>query len=187
MFGATVREYRRRAGLSQEELAGKAGVGSKTIGNIEAGRTVPRLSTVRLLAAALGLDGDERQRFFALGVKGECAVPADPPLTVPAQLPMDVQSFTGRTDQLRQLTRLLDDEDRPATALIITAIDGTAGVGKTALAVHWAHQVADRFPDGQLYINLRGFARRHPNGPGRRDPGVPRRVGGAAGADPDQP
>jgi DNA-binding SARP family transcriptional activator/tetratricopeptide (TPR) repeat protein len=75
----------------------------------------------------------------------------------PAQLPADVAGFTGRSGYLRQLDELLPDADRP-TAVVVAAIGGTAGVGKTALAVHWAHRVRDRFPDGQLYVNLNGHA-----------------------------
>lgn len=77
---------------------------------------------------------------------------------VPAQLPA-AAPFTGRTEHLAALDKWLRKDgtgDHPAT-LVISAIDGTAGVGKTALAVHWAYRVADRFPDGQLYVNLRGF------------------------------
>ena len=74
---------------------------------------------------------------------------------VPRQLPAAARQFTGRPAELRALTRLLDEVARPA--VVIAAISGTAGVGKTALALHWAHQVSARFPDGQLYINLRGF------------------------------
>jgi tetratricopeptide (TPR) repeat protein/DNA-binding SARP family transcriptional activator len=81
-----------------------------------------------------------------------------PGLVVPRQLPASVRNFTGRSDELGTLTRLLSQSDAkfPGT-VVISAIGGTAGVGKTALAVHWAHQVADRFPDGQLYVNLRGY------------------------------
>ena len=76
----------------------------------------------------------------------------------PRELPAAVAGFTGRSAELKELTGLLDlaGEQGPGT-VVITAIGGTAGVGKTALALHWAHQVAGRFPDGQLYINLRGF------------------------------
>lgn len=72
----------------------------------------------------------------------------------PAQLPGDVFGFAGRGTELDRLDDLLAER---ATAVVISAISGTAGVGKTALALHWAHRVADRFPDGQLYVNLRGF------------------------------
>jgi DNA-binding SARP family transcriptional activator/tetratricopeptide (TPR) repeat protein len=70
----------------------------------------------------------------------------------PAQLPADIAGFAGRTTHLALLDALHDRES--ARAVVVS---GMAGVGKTALAVHWAHTVAPRFPDGQLYVNLRGF------------------------------
>ncbi len=77
---------------------------------------------------------------------------------VPRQLPAAVGCFTGRDTELAALTGLLHAQPaaRPQ-AMVISAIGGTAGVGKTALAVQWAHQVAEWFPDGQLYVNLRGY------------------------------
>jgi DNA-binding SARP family transcriptional activator len=79
------------------------------------------------------------------------------PLVRPGQLPADLSAFTGRAEGLAQLDSLLANASHAFPALMIAAIDGMAGIGKTALAVHWAHQVAGQFPDGQLYLNLRGF------------------------------
>jgi tetratricopeptide (TPR) repeat protein len=76
---------------------------------------------------------------------------------VPRQLPVAVAHFAGRTGELATLSGLLRRRPGAGTVTICT-IGGTAGVGKTALAVHWAHRVAGRFPDGQLYIDLRGFS-----------------------------
>ncbi len=78
---------------------------------------------------------------------------------VPAELPHDAPGFVGRTGELARLHALLPPvQDRgAANTVVISAIGGAAGIGKTALAVHWAHQVRDRFPDGQLYVNLHGF------------------------------
>jgi DNA-binding SARP family transcriptional activator/tetratricopeptide (TPR) repeat protein len=83
---------------------------------------------------------------------------AEPQRAVPRELPPAVPGFTGRSAELRTLTSLLN-RSRPHApgAVVISAIGGTAGVGKTALAVRWAHTIADRFPDGQLYVNLRGY------------------------------
>jgi DNA-binding SARP family transcriptional activator len=84
-------------------------------------------------------------------------------LAVPQQLPAAVSCFTGRDAELAALSSLLDAlPGTAAPALVISAIGGTAGVGKTALALHWAHQVAGEFADGQLYVNLRGYDPREP-------------------------
>ncbi|MFL6125384.1 BTAD domain-containing putative transcriptional regulator [Actinophytocola sp.] len=83
----------------------------------------------------------------------------DRPFRVPAQLPPDVTRFQGRVEELAELDRLLAE---PPDAVTIVAIDGMAGIGKTALAIHWAHRVREHFPDGQLYLNLRGHS---PQGP----------------------
>jgi DNA-binding SARP family transcriptional activator len=91
---------------------------------------------------------------------GEPALPApgQPQQVAPRELPAAVRGFSGRSAELEALTRLLDHAgDQVPGTVVISAIGGTAGVGKTALALHWAHQVAGRFPDGQLYVNLRGF------------------------------
>ncbi|QTR03984.1 tetratricopeptide repeat protein [Saccharothrix algeriensis] len=81
-------------------------------------------------------------------------VPARGRLPVPGQLPADVHGFVGRAEHLARLDALLPD--RPGTPSI-TVVSGPAGMGKTTLAVRWAHRAADRFPDGQLHADLRGF------------------------------
>jgi DNA-binding SARP family transcriptional activator len=121
----------------------------------------------RRLADELGVDpGTDLQQLYQRMLRADPALTAQPqPVVepvgvrvetrpVPAQLPHDAAGFIGRTEHLKELDALLSSE---TTAVVISAIAGTAGVGKTALAVHWAHLVADRFPDGQLYVNLRGF------------------------------
>ncbi|MBY8850443.1 AfsR/SARP family transcriptional regulator [Saccharothrix longispora] len=83
------------------------------------------------------------------------AVP-QPAAVVPRQLPAPPRSFIGRAGELAALTAALDDVD--AGTVVISAIGGTGGIGKTWLALHWAHQHAHRFPDGQLFVDLRGFS-----------------------------
>jgi DNA-binding SARP family transcriptional activator len=74
----------------------------------------------------------------------------------PAQLPHALTDFVGRDDEIDQLDESIQTNGGPPT-LIILAIVGTAGLGKTALALHWAHRAKEGFPDGQLYVDLRGF------------------------------
>jgi tetratricopeptide (TPR) repeat protein/transcriptional regulator with XRE-family HTH domain len=177
-FGQLLRRCRRALGWSQEELAEHAGVGVRTICDLECGRRIrPYRQTVGLLAAALELRGPQLDEFVRLSRQGWVpaqyygeteAVPfgGDPvqetaagepgAAVAPRQLPAAVSHFTGRAGELDVLSGSLTDADAART-VVISALVGTAGVGKTALAVHWARQVADRFPDGQLYVNLRGY------------------------------
>ncbi|VVJ20519.1 Transcriptional regulator [Amycolatopsis camponoti] len=78
----------------------------------------------------------------------------EPSGPVPRQLPADVRGFVNRLQDLARLDEIIDDSAAPGATIVVV---GTAGVGKTSLAVHWAHRVRARFPDGQLYVNLHGY------------------------------
>jgi tetratricopeptide (TPR) repeat protein/transcriptional regulator with XRE-family HTH domain len=178
-FGVLLRAWRQQAGLTQERLAEQAGLGVRTIRALELGQVRPRAETVRLLGAGLGLDGPARARFDAASRQADdrpppaLAATAGPSPTAPlapAQLPADVAGFTGRGPHLDALDALLDDRGEPAargqsSGVVISAIAGAAGVGKTALALHWAHRARERFGDGQLYVNLHGYAQGLPLSP----------------------
>jgi tetratricopeptide (TPR) repeat protein/transcriptional regulator with XRE-family HTH domain len=158
-FGTLLRRLRTRAGLSQEELAEAAGVGTRTVSDLERGvaRTA-RKDTARLLAGALGLASGDRDHFEAVArgrATGDEAQGQD--RWAPRALPRDITSFTGRAAELRQLVGASS-----GAVAGIHAIGGMAGVGKTTLAVHVAHQLAPAFPDGQIFLPL------HAHDPGRR-------------------
>jgi tetratricopeptide (TPR) repeat protein/DNA-binding SARP family transcriptional activator len=160
------------ARLSSEHPGRESLVGLHMRALYQAGRRVDALDVYAraraYLADELGLDpGSELRKLHQAILRDEVTVPVS--LTsrsepgpfrsvVPRQLPADVAGFTGRMGDLAQLDGLLRKGDA-APSIVISAIGGTAGVGKTALAVHWAHQVADRFPDGQLFIDLHGYTR----------------------------
>ena len=129
--------------------------------------------TYRLLADELGVEpsvmlSQLHQRILAgdpvVGIDGtDPVVLTNPPpvgalVTPPRLLPPDIPDFVGRARDLDWLNGATSD----TTVAVIHAIAGTGGIGKTALAVHWAHQIADQFPDGQLYVDLQGF---HPGRP----------------------
>jgi DNA-binding SARP family transcriptional activator/tetratricopeptide (TPR) repeat protein len=127
-----------------------------------AGRTAQALDcftrTRQRLVGELGADpGPELQHAHLAVLRGDSVGASAPPTAeVPAQLPVGVPGFAGRAEELDQLNALtLATETRAVVPIV--ALLGTAGVGKTALALHWGHRIAADFPDGQLYVNLRGF------------------------------
>lgn len=136
----------------------------------EALRLYERLE--RRLKEELGIDpGPELKRLHAEvrldgGKRRPSADAATPPQAAhpvtPAQLPADIVTFTGRHEHLAALDRLLDTGSRVG---VVSTITGIGGVGKTALTIHWGHSRKDAFPDGQLYLNLRGFDEREPLSP----------------------
>ncbi|WP_341718125.1 BTAD domain-containing putative transcriptional regulator [Micromonospora sp. FIMYZ51] len=111
------------------------------------------------LAEQTGLDPGPELRRLHQDILHHRAGPApaeeQPPGRRPAQLPLAATGFVGREPELALLDAAVAATE-PAT-VVISAISGMAGVGKTALALRWAHRVVDRFPDGQLYLNLRGY------------------------------
>jgi len=166
-FAGLLRQLRAEARLTQEELAEAAGVSPRSVSDLERGisRTA-RKDTARLLADALGLAGPVRA-LFVTAARGKApaaevlaarqgVMPEAFAAAATRTLPHDVASFTGRGAELTQLLGAVDDLAADGGVVGIHAIGGMAGVGKTAFAVHAAHQLADRFPAGQIFLPLHG-------------------------------
>jgi DNA-binding SARP family transcriptional activator len=124
------------------------------------GRTAEALEAFRRLRTGLsdqlGIEpGPELQRLHQRMLRGDEAVapapPAEPPTARPDQTPPDVRDFTGRRAEIDRLCRVLTEE----AGVPVAGITGLGGSGKSALAVHVAHLLAGRFPDGRMYLDLR--------------------------------
>ena len=153
-LGALLSTYRKRAWLTQEQLAERAGLSVRTVSNLEADRVRrPHRASLRRLADALGLT-DEERRTLQPGGADQTGTPGRAELR-PCLLPADTVDFTGRAGQVELLEGLLLGDGR-STAVAVSALVGSGGVGKTALAVHVAHRLRHAFPDGQLYVDLHG-------------------------------
>ncbi|WP_141754125.1 XRE family transcriptional regulator [Streptomyces subrutilus] len=170
-FGTQLYGLRRRAGLSQEDLAHAAGVSVRTLSYLEQGRSRgPQRRTVQALAAALGLgtaEAGELEHTARLGRprpvrRTEVPPPGSVPdgvapdavaqAAAPDLLPRAPRGFHGRTAELAALSGATAGE--APVCLVI----GPAGVGKTALVLHWAHHDPAGLTDGRLYADLRGFS-----------------------------
>jgi tetratricopeptide (TPR) repeat protein/transcriptional regulator with XRE-family HTH domain len=160
-FAELLRQLRTEARLTQEELAEAAGVSPRSVSDLERGiNRTARKDTALLLADALSLTGPVRAAFVA-AARGRApaaevmsarrgAAPAAS-ATATRALPRDIGSFTGREPELAQALAGVGAGD----GLVgIHAIDGMAGIGKTAFAVHAAHRLAGSFPDGQFFLPL---------------------------------
>jgi tetratricopeptide (TPR) repeat protein/transcriptional regulator with XRE-family HTH domain len=164
-FAGLLRQLRDEAELTQEELAEAAGLSPRSVSDLERGITrTARLDTARLLAGALGLAGPVRAAFVAaargqakpvevLDARGGAARGAFAAAAT-RSLPRDVAAFTGRQAELGHLVGALAAVAADGGVVGIHAIDGMAGVGKTAFAVHAAHRLTGTFPDGQFFLPL---------------------------------
>jgi len=172
-FAELLRQLRAEARLTQEELAEAAGLSPRSVSDLERGihRTAHK-DTAVLLADALGLAEPARALFVA-AARGRApaaevlaAVRGQAPGVAAAAairtLPRDTPNFTGRRQELAQLLEALVPAAADGGVVGIHAIDGMAGIGKTTLAVHAAHRLAERFPDGQFFLPL------HAHTPGQR-------------------
>ena len=155
-FARKLRRARESAGLTQEELAARAGLSAKAIGALERGeRRHPYPSTIRALAAALNLSEHEHQVLIA-SVSPLDGVNEVGPTTPLQGLPAPRTSLVGRAGDIALGRRLLLDDAVP-----LLTLTGTGGVGKTRRALAIAHDVAAEFPDGVVFVDL--APQRHAN------------------------
>ncbi|MFI7694984.1 helix-turn-helix domain-containing protein [Nonomuraea sp. NPDC049655] len=147
MLAAELSLLKAASGLGLVQLAGHTHCSKSSLQRYLSGKLLPPRQAVEAISKACRGD---TARLVALW---ELAVAGPPERPRPAQLPHDVPGFTGRCAELARLAELMPDS---GNAIAIAVIDGVAGVGKSALAVHFAHRVAGRFPDGQLHLDLRG-------------------------------
>jgi tetratricopeptide (TPR) repeat protein/transcriptional regulator with XRE-family HTH domain len=161
-FGPLLRGKRLAAGLTQDELATRAALSVRTVSDLERGVSKPYPKTAARLAEALRLPPADLDAFTRASRAGRATDRSAPGQVRPRQLPAAPTDFTGRLAELTAMDALLGADGGEPGTVVVSAIGGTAGVGKTALALHWAHRSADRFPDGQLYINLRGYGPAEP-------------------------
>ena len=172
-FAGRLRALRVAAGQpSYRHLAAVTHYSAAALARAAGGQALPTLEVTLAYVTACGGALDQWRRAWdelaawaasqaAAAAAASVPEPAPPVAgqpAVPRELPAAIRHFAGRTSELATLTGLLDRASQPPPGtVVISAIDGTPGVGKTAMALHWAHQVAGEFPDGQLYVNLRGF------------------------------
>lgn len=167
---------------SFEQLRRRCGVPASTLSDaVSARRTrLPSLQVVKALVRACGGEPEAvagwEARWRALRERPGAAAGQHPDSRgAPHQLPADVPPFLGRHRELR----LLDAAQQQRVRAVLVV--GAPGIGKTAAAVHWAHRVAENFPDGQLFLDLLGFARNPPMAPAQ----ALRLLLGALGVPPD--
>ena len=166
-FGSLLRQLRDEAGLTQDELAEAARVSQRAISDLERGvNRTARKDTAVLLADALSLAGHARELFVA-AARGRMSVAEALPrirddrasgsaAAASRTLPRDIASFTGRQQELSQAMRHWAIDAESSGVVSIHSIGGMAGIGKTTFAIHLAHLMADRFPDGQFFLPLHG-------------------------------
>jgi tetratricopeptide (TPR) repeat protein len=180
------RRHARRTGgaeLTYRELAAVTGWSRGIIGEYLTGRILPPTGRFDALIRLFGATPAEQGALATVRDRVEEERRRGGSPGVPRQLPADVFGFTGRAAQLAALDAFVGGDAR------LAAVTGTPGVGKTALVVHWAHRVAGRFPDGQLYVDLRGYDPGPPVAPADALAGFLRRLGVEAGeiaGEPDE-
>jgi tetratricopeptide (TPR) repeat protein/transcriptional regulator with XRE-family HTH domain len=167
VFGERLRTLRTERGLSLAELSGRVHYSKGYLSKVENGDKPPTVQLARGCDQALGADGGLLRLLIGTpNTQPGAGVPRATKATTrrdarprPAQLPAAVADFTGRGHEIGRLDAMLSA--RAASGMLIVLIEGLGGIGKTTLALHWAHKMKDKFPDGALFADLRGY---HPTG-----------------------